>query len=198
MKLQYFLIKLKHFFKPRLFIYDVPVVQKYSVQHFAETTACFNSVRLKRTIFGRLKYVILRKLQHFSFGRLKWVGLGRLKCVIFRRLIYLIFGVLQFLGNWNGSCSGDRNMPFSKDWNVSFSGDWNMSFLEYTILQFSVDWNLSFREIKHAIFGRLKCSFFGGLNMSFSENSIVKVSGNEISFSRKIEMFRFRIFHFLR
>ena len=99
MKLQYFLIKLKHFFKPRLFIYDVPVVQKYSVQHFAETTACFNSVRLKRTIFGRLKYVILRKLQHFSFGRLKWVGLGRLKCVIFRRLKYLIFGVLQFLGD---------------------------------------------------------------------------------------------------
>ena len=199
MKLQYFFIKLKHFVKPRLFIYDVPVVQKYSVPAFCRNYCNVSILGDWNVLFSvDWNMSFCENYNTSVFGRLKWVSLGRLKCVIFRRLKYLIFGVLQFSGDWNALCSGDRNMPFSKDWNVSFSGDWNMSVWGYSILRFSVDWNLSSREIKHAIFRRLKCSFFGGLNMSFSDNWIVEVSGNEIFFSRKIEMSSFWIFHFLR
>ena len=77
------------------------------------------------------------------------------------------------------SCSGDWNVPFLGDWSLSFSEIEICHFRDITILQFSGDWNWSFWEIKLAVFERLKCFFFGGLNMTFSGNWNVTFSGNE-------------------
>ena len=53
---------------------------------------------------------------------------------------------------------------------MSSSGIEICHFRDIKILQISGDRNLSFQEIKLAIFEKLKCYFFGGLNMTFLGN----------------------------
>ena len=84
------------------------------------------------------------------------------------------------------SCSADWNAPFLGDWIASFSEIEIYQFRDITILQFSGDWNLFFREIKLAIFERLKCSFFGGVEHHIFGNWNVTFSGKE-----KIELSSF-------
>ena len=74
-----------------------------------ELLQCFSFARLKRTIFWRFKYVILRncntsvsgKWKCVVLGRLKCVILRKLKCVIFERFKYLIFRILKYLKSWD-------------------------------------------------------------------------------------------------
>ena len=127
MKLQYFLIKLKHFFKPRLFIYDVPVVQKYSVPAFCRNYCMFQFCEIETYYFRQIEICHFAKITtlqfweiemgwsrkaemcHFQeteishfwgtsiFGRLKWVVLGRSKYAIFERLKCVILGRLKYV-----------------------------------------------------------------------------------------------------
>ena len=154
-----------------------------------ELLQCLSFGRLSGTIFGRLKGVILRKLQYFSFREIEMCHFRKIEMCHFREIEISHFRdikILQFSGDWNLSCSGDSNVPFSGDWIVLFSEIEICYFRDITMLPFSGDWNLSFREIKLAIFERLKCSFFGGVEHHIFGNWNVTFSGKE-----KIELSSF-------
>ena len=132
---------------------------------------------------------LLQRLQCFSFGRsgrtiferLKCVILGRWKCVILGKLQYFSFRKIEMCRSQEIEMCHFREikMYHFREIEISDLGD-------IVILQFSGASNLPFREIKLAIFEKLRCSFSGGLNMIFSGNWNVTFSRNE-----KIELSSF-------
>lgn len=95
-------------------------------------------------------------LQYFTFGRLKRTVFGRLKYVISGIIQYFSFWEIEMCRSWETEMCNTRKIEMCHSRETEIS-----RFRDIVILQFSGDWNLFFREIKHAILGRLNCSFLG-------------------------------------